>query len=148
MSAKENTNPFQAGMHNGVQTYHCVAEDRIRSAALFDSAQCEAALKLPDLQKTVTAAVQRRQRYLGKVAAVLHFTDHGQDFLRWELDINGKVIGCEPFQGSVWNGKQVMNHRLLGAGDTVYYRTRGESTSASCIRYPLERVEYVEGGSV
>ena len=147
MSAAETMNPFKAGVHSGVQTYHCVAEDRIRAAAWFDRAQCEAALKLPGLQKTVAAAVQRRLHHFDKVATVLHFTDHGQDFLRWELDAKGKVIGCEPFQGSIWKGKQVMNHGLLRAGDTVHYRTMGESTSASCIRYPLERVELVEGGA-
>lgn len=147
MTATETMNPFKAGVHNGVQTYHCVAEDRIRVAAWFDRAQCDAALKLPGLQKTVAAVVQRRLRYFDKVATVLHFTDHGQDFLRWELDANGKVIGCEPFQGFVWKGKQVMFPDRLRAGDTVYYRSKGESTSADSIRYPLERVERVKGGA-
>ncbi|HRL98088.1 MAG TPA: hypothetical protein PLE22_01440 [Acidovorax sp.] len=50
-------NPFKAALHAGVQTYYCTAEDRIRLVAWFDRAQCEAALKLPDLQKTVAAAV-------------------------------------------------------------------------------------------
>lgn len=148
MSTAETTNPFKAGVHSGVQTYHCVAEDRIRVAAWFNRAECEAALMLPGLQKTVAAAVQRRLRHFDKVATVLHFTDHGQDFLRWELDAEGKVIGCEPFQGRVWKGKYVMGHDRLRAGDTVHYRSMGESTSASNIRYPLERVERVKGGSV
>ena len=105
------------------------------------------ALKLPDLQKTVMAAVQRRLRYLEKVATVLHFTDHGQDFLRWELDAKGKVIGCGPFQGFIWKGKHVMNHDLLRAGDTVHYRSMGDSTSVDNIRYPLALVERKEGSA-
>lgn len=147
MNAAETMNPFKAGVHSGVQTYHCVAEDRIRAAVWFDRAQCDAALKLPGLQKTVAAAVQRRLRYLDKVATVLHFTDHGQDFLRWELDAKGKVIGCEPFQGSIWKGKYVMGPERLRAGDTVHYRSMGDSTSAGHIRYPLERVDRAEGGA-
>ena len=147
MSTAETMNPFKAGVHSGVQTYHCVAEDRIRVAAWFNRAECEAALMLPGLQKTVAAAVQRRLRHFDKVATVLHFTDHGQDFLRWELDAEGKVIGCEPFQGFVWKGKYVLGHDRLRVGDAVHYRSKGESTSASHIRYPLERVERVKGGA-
>lgn len=136
-------NPFKAALHAGVQTYYCTAEDRIRLVAWFDRAQCEAALKLPDLQKTVAAAVQCRLRHFDQVATVLHFTDHGQDFLRWELDAKGKVIGCEPFQGFIWKGKVVMFPERLRAGDVVYFVNKGESASRS-IRYPLERVERKE----
>lgn len=140
-------NPFKASVHNGTQLYHLTAEDRVHAVAWFDRAQCEAALKLPGLQKSVEAAVQRRLRHFDKVATVLHFTDHGQDFLRWELDARGVVIGCEPFQGSHWKGKYVMGHDRLRAGDTVHYRSMGDSTSASNIRYPLERVERLKGSA-
>lgn len=140
-------NPFKAGEPGGVQTYYGTADDRILAVGRFDRIQCEAALQLPDLQKTVAAAVQRRLRHLDKVATVLHFTDHGQDFLRWELDARGKVIGCKPFQARVWCGKHVMHHEQLWAGDLVRYRTMGESASADNIRYPLERVERLKGGA-
>ncbi|ART47581.1 MULTISPECIES: hypothetical protein [Acidovorax] len=143
----EEINPFKAGVHGGTQTYYGVAEDRIRAVAWFDRAQCEAALKLPGLQKTVAAAVQRRLRYFDKVATVLHFTDFGQDFLRWELDAKGKVIGCEPFQGFVWKGKYVLGYDRLRAGDTVHYRSMGDSTSVDNIRYPLALVERKEGSA-
>ena len=84
----EEINPFKAGVHGGTQTYYGVAEDRIRAVAWFDRAQCEAALKLPGLQKTVAAAVQRRLRYVDKVATVLHFTDFScgrKEMLKREL---------------------------------------------------------------
>lgn len=36
----------------------------------------------------------------------LKFEDHGQDFLEWDIDRNGVVIDCRPFQ-SVWIGTKV-----------------------------------------
>lgn len=43
------------------------AEGRVRMAASFNRADCEAALKMRDLQKTVRTAVERRLRQLKKV---------------------------------------------------------------------------------
>lgn len=41
----------------------------------------------------------------------IHFEDHGQDFLWWELETQDKlmyeVVGCGPFQGWVWVGHLV-----------------------------------------
>lgn len=147
MSTANTMNPFKAAVHNGVQTYYGTADDRVRSIERFDRAQCEAALKLPGLQKTVEQAARRRLRYFDKVATVLHFEDHGQDFLRWELDAKGLVIGCEPFQGFVWKGKRVIGHEGLRPGDIVHYHSSGESTSGGCIRYPLQDVVRMKGGA-
>ena len=126
-------NPFKAGEHDGVQVYYGTADDRIFAVGRFDRIQCEAALRLPDLQKTVAAAVQRRLHHLDKVATVLHFTDHGQDFLRWELDARGKVIGCGPFQAGVWCGKYVMHHEQLRAGALVELADTLESTAVDLL---------------
>lgn len=134
-----DNNPFKAAVHDGVQTYYGTADDRVRMVAMFDRAQCEAALQLPQLQKTVTTAVQQRLRYLDKVVAVLHFEDYGQDFLRWELDANGKVIGCAPFQASIWCGNHVFNPQALQAGDIVFFWSQGEPEVRS-IRYLLKKV--------
>ena len=136
-------NPFKAAVYAGTQTYHTVAEDRMRVASRFTREECEAALQLPGLQKTVAEAVRRRVRHLDKVSTVLHFTDHGQDFLRWELDARGVVIGCEPFQASVWVGNRVLHHQALRAGDIVHFVSKGDSASRN-IRYLLERVEHKE----
>lgn len=146
MSTAETMNPFKAGVHSGVQTYHCVAEDRIRAAAWFDRAQCDAALKLPGLQKTVAAAVQRRLRYLDQVVLRVHFEDHGQDFLRWEINAKGKVIGCEPFQAAHWCGLEVWQPALLRAGDLLHFLDR-EDDSMRHIKYRLARVEHLKGGA-
>lgn len=56
--------PFLAATYEGRQFYDVVAEDRIRRVKHFDRAQCLAALALPDLQKTVARAVERRLRQL------------------------------------------------------------------------------------
>ncbi|GKT19760.1 hypothetical protein AVHY2522_23665 [Acidovorax sp. SUPP2522] len=109
-------NPFKAGAYDGVPTYHVTADDRLRLVGSFERAQCDAALLVPGLQKTVASAVHRRIRHLDRVATVVAFEDHGQDFLRWELDANGTVIGCEPFQASIWCGNVVIDHEKLVVG--------------------------------
>ena len=138
--------PFKAGCYGGAQTFHVAAEDRIRAVEYFDRRQCAAALQVPGVQKTVAAAVQRRLRYLDRVRMRLHFDDQGQDFLYWELDGKGRVIGCGPFQADVWRGLHVLRHEALRPGEVVHYVRPGESTSQNHIRYPLRRVERFKGG--
>lgn len=143
-----DTNPFKAMVYDGVQMYHQCADDRVRAVASFGRAECDAALQLSNLQKTVVVAVQRRLRYFEKVAAQLEFEDHGQDFLRWDLDAKGKVIGCEPFQAFVWVGLNVMCFQKLKAGDTVFYERRdtGGKYRGSSINYPLKKVTFLKQG--
>ncbi len=58
-------NPFETGqIYNGHRLQHCDAHDRITCVKEFDLAKCRAALALPDLQKTVRVAVERRLRAL------------------------------------------------------------------------------------
>lgn len=140
-------NPFKAGRYSGTQLYPLSAEDRIHVVKDFDRAACNAALLVPGLQKTVAAAVKRRLRYLDKVAAILEFEDHGQDFLRWELDAKGNVIGCEPFQASQWVGGMVLGFRELKVGDApVFARSDKDGRfSGGHMRYPLEKVTFTKG---
>lgn len=42
----------------------------------------------------------------------IHFEDHGQDFLWWDIEhvpdsFKGKVVDCGPFQFDVWVGASV-----------------------------------------
>lgn len=61
------TNPFARGVTpRGEQLYTISAEDRIFAVRSFDAAQCNAALEVDGLQKTVLAAVQRRLRQIRK----------------------------------------------------------------------------------
>ncbi|WP_237173003.1 hypothetical protein [Paracandidimonas lactea] len=58
------THPFYVATYSGRDCYEVAAEDRIRRVKHFDRAQCLAALALPDLQKTVVRAIERRLRQL------------------------------------------------------------------------------------
>lgn len=57
-------NPFVANRYGETQAYVVGAEDRISRVCHFDRRQCLAALALPDLQRTVTRALERRLRQL------------------------------------------------------------------------------------
>jgi hypothetical protein len=57
-------NPFKGPRYGEIQTYTLAAEDRVARVKRFDRRQCLAALALPDLQKTVARAVERRLRQL------------------------------------------------------------------------------------
>lgn len=57
-------NPFVATVYGSHQTYHVTVDDRIAAVRRFDRAQCQAALALPDLQKTVARAVHSRLRQI------------------------------------------------------------------------------------
>lgn len=59
-------NPFFAGEYGGHRTYAMTADDRISRVRHFDRRQCLAALALPDLQKTVSRAVERRLRQIDR----------------------------------------------------------------------------------
>lgn len=62
-------NPFETGrVYGGHVIQHLGAVDRIERVKRFDADQCRAALTLPDLQKTVLAAIERRLRALEKAA--------------------------------------------------------------------------------
>lgn len=59
-------NPFLTNIRN-LKGERCAALDageRLRMVHEFDAAQCRAALKIEELQKTVRAAVERRLRKL------------------------------------------------------------------------------------
>ncbi len=44
----------------------------------------------------------------------IEFEDKGQDFLEWDIDENGKVIACRPFQEWVWVGVTLLNDPVIG----------------------------------
>lgn len=61
-------NPFFAYAHEGRRFYHVTADDRIRAVNGFNLAQCESALGVDGLQKTVERAVRSRMRVLWRIA--------------------------------------------------------------------------------
>jgi hypothetical protein len=64
----------------------------------------------------------RRNRSRGPRKAALpdfrtmRFEDHGQDFLWWTITEHGDVVGCGPFQSSIWEKCVVVNHCDLAVG--------------------------------
>lgn len=93
-----------------------------------------------------STTVKQKVRAVKKDMAqkVIHFADYNQDFLRWGLDANGKVLWSEPFQSSVWSGFKVLDHESLKAGDHVWISRRG--TTNMMIKYPLTEVQEVSNG--
>ncbi len=61
-------NPFWIYRWAGIDTFCQDAQSRIACVKDFPAAQCRAALRLPDLQKTVRLAIERRIRKLGKAS--------------------------------------------------------------------------------
>lgn len=72
---------------------------------------------------------------------IIHFSDHGQDFLRWTLDHTGRVVACAPFQSSVWVGCVVVNHQNLRKGSIVHFVGKGVP-ELRCIKYRVEDVSH------
>lgn len=63
-----DSNPFKAIVVDGKQLYHTGVEDRVRMVQTFNQEQCQAALQVDGLQKTVSTAISRRLRALDKQA--------------------------------------------------------------------------------
>lgn len=65
------------------------------------------------------------------------FEDHGQDFLEWDIEKH-RVIGCRPFQASVWVGLLVFTSEpKLRAGGRVTVLADGKPRE---INYRIEKV--------
>lgn len=54
---------------------------------------------------------------MGQRVKTITFADEGQDFLEFDLDAEGHVVDCRPFQGWLWIGYRVMNHAEIKPGD-------------------------------
>ncbi len=54
----------------------------------------------------------------------IFFVDDGQDFLEWDINDNGEVVDCRPFQGFVWVGTKVHN-KDIKPGDQLDITTPG-----------------------
>lgn len=68
------------------------------------------------------------------------FEDHGQDFLEWDVDDDGVVVGCRPFQAPFWCGVIVEYPDDLKPGDLVFFY-RG-NTVVNNIKYPVMEVRH------
>ena len=74
-------------------------------------------------------------------SCVVHFEDHGQDFLRWTIT-DGKVVDCEPFQAWLWNGTTILSDPEVGE----CLRIKGpRSIGVIALKYPVERIDPLDG---
>ncbi len=64
-------NPFKSYEIDGMKFYAIGADDRISMVKKFDLVKCEAALRVDGVQKTVVAAIKRRQKILRAEAEIL-----------------------------------------------------------------------------
>lgn len=61
--------PFYSSTYNGHDCIDMTVDDRIRRVKEFTAEQCHAALSVPDLQKSVITALNRRLMKLAKAKA-------------------------------------------------------------------------------
>ncbi len=92
----------------------------------------------------MSAAHHAQSPALGSAVTRITFEDHHQDFLTWEIDADGYVVDCQPFQEWVWVGCRVINESLQ-AGDRVNYIPKWADETYE-IAYPLARVEDLRDG--
>lgn len=76
----------------------------------------------------------RAQKYNGPDITV-QFEDQGQDFLEWDIQ-DGVVVGCRPFQASVWCGVEIFGTPYLG-GRVSFKRTNESDDQRRFIKYSL-----------
>ena len=72
------------------------------------------------------------------------FVDEGQDFLEWDINKEGEVIACRPFQSWLWVGVKVQN-KDIKRGDLITYTKDGARHQ---LIHPVEKVKQLEGANV
>lgn len=68
------------------------------------------------------------------------FKDEGQDFLTWDINSDGQIIACKPFQFSIWKQWNVMNKRFT-VGRLIHLR---KADATMTVKYPIEKVEKID----
>ena len=77
----------------------------------------------------------------GKVLYTIHFEDHGQDFLEWDVDATGFVVGCRPMQAGVWCGRMVIGAPHPGSLVRIQWQDKPVTT----IHHPVLKITQVIG---
>lgn len=74
-------------------------------------------------------AITGRLGQLRQVPHTLHFEDHGQDFLRWDIDAEGTVTDAQPYQADIWKGCVLLNAPEVGEKPRFFSpKTKHEET--------------------
>jgi hypothetical protein len=72
----------------------------------------------------------------------IYFLDEGQDFLEWDINEEGVVTACRPFQGWVWVGTKVKN-KDIKPGDTLDITSKAGFNLH--LIHPVDKVLQLEG---
>jgi len=72
------------------------------------------------------------------MVTTITFKDEGQDFVEWDIDKDGQVIACRPFQARVWCDGFVWNDPIQ-VGDNITYISPRSSHPIE-IQYPVVAV--------
>ena len=72
----------------------------------------------------------------------IEFSEHGQDFLWWDVADDGRVVDCGPFQQDVWCKCTVVDEppTSLKRGDKVQVTSSAVPGRVLTICYPLAKV--------
>lgn len=63
----------------------------------------------------------------------IHFSDHGQDFLEWDVDAWGVVVDSRPYQKRIWYGAEIVGE--VKPGELVHFRQ--DDAELKTIKYPV-----------
>ena len=74
---------------------------------------------------------------------IIHFEDHGQDFLEWNIDKDGYVLDSKPFQRNIWAGKFTIP-MTAEKGKKLAIWLNGESW----VNYPIKKIITMENKNV
>lgn len=72
-----------------------------------------------------------------KDGLTVEIEDHGQDFLRFHIK-DQKIVETLPFQGAVWDGREVMN-TTLSKGDVIYLKG-AKPSEIIALKYKVTRI--------
>lgn len=73
----------------------------------------------------------------------IHFVDYGQDCLSWDINAQGVIVACRPYNDPYFVGKQLLNHETVERGDFATIETRDPLTDQvknKFITYPINEV--------
>ena len=67
------------------------------------------------------------------------FEDHGQDFIQWVLDENGKVLNSAPFKNWLWRDGFVALESIKLGEQLIFYKPE---SAAIPIKYPVVSIRH------
>lgn len=79
-----------------------------------------------------------------EVYLTIEFEDHGQDFLEFDVNEKGRVIGCRPAQAFHWCRHTVQNLKDLKAGEYVVLDDIDKAFSGTVfsVKYPIISLQH------